>query len=170
MENREKILDFIIKKTNLDKISAKDLEIGIYNWCINYSDNHKIIKNWDNQKFVNLYLEKSRSTLSNIDKNSYIENERLLTRLLEKEFLPHEIPFMKPQNVFPERWNDTLDIYLKKYENAYENKVVAMTDMYRCGKCGKRQCTYYEMQTRSADESSSIFIRCVNCGNGWRIG
>lgn len=169
-EHREKIINLINSKINLEKDWAKDFEIGIYNWCIKYADTHKVVKNWENQKFLNLYLEKARSSISNIDKNSYIKNERLLKRLEEKEFLPHEIPFMKPQNVFPERWTDTLDAYIKKYEHAYENKVVAMTDMYRCSRCGKREITYYELQSRSADESATIHIRCINCGNGWKIG
>ncbi|KAE7996479.1 hypothetical protein FH972_001198 [Carpinus fangiana] len=26
------------------------------------------------------------------------------------------------------------------------------TDQFRCGRCGQRKCTYYQMQTRSADE------------------
>jgi transcription elongation factor S-II len=169
-EHREKIINLINSKTNLEKDWAKDFEIGIFNWCIKYADTHKVVKNWDNQKFLNLYLEKARSSISNIDKNSYIHNERLLKRLQEKEFLPHEIPFMKPQNVFPERWTDTLDAYIKKYEHAYENKVVAMTDMYRCGKCGKRECSYYEIQSRSADEGLTCHVRCINCGHGWKFG
>jgi DNA-directed RNA polymerase subunit M/transcription elongation factor TFIIS len=169
MDHREKIIDLVIKKTSLEESWAKDFEIGIYNWCINYADKHKVVKNWSNQKFLNLYLEKARSNISNIDKNSYIENGRLLKRLYEKEFLPHEIAFMKPENIFPERWTGILDLYLKKYENAYENRVVAMTDMYRCGKCKKRECTYYEVQSRSGDEGMCCHVRCVNCGNGWKI-
>lgn len=170
MNNRIKVVSLIEEKTSIGEINAKDFEIGIYNWCIEYADAHKIMKNWNNTKFSMLYLEKARSTISNIDKTSYIKNDRLLVRLNEKEFNPHDIAFMKPQNTFPEQWINVLDKYIKKYEHAYENKVVAMTDMYRCGKCKKRECTWYEMQTRSADESSSLFIRCVNCGNSWRIG
>lgn len=170
MDNRIKIVSLIEEKTSIGKINAKDFEIGIYNWCIEYAEKHKIIKNWNNSKFSMLYLEKARSTISNIDKTSYIENDRLLIRLEEKEFYPHDIAFMKPQNVFPERWRDTLDMYIKKYEHAYENKVVAMTDMYRCGKCKKRETVYTEIQSRSADESATIHIRCINCGNGWKIG
>lgn len=170
MDTRTKVVSMIQKKTNLDEVHAKDFEIGIYNWCIQYAEDHKIIKNWANSKFLMLYLEKARSTISNIDKESYIQNDRLITRLTEKEFLPHEVPFMKPENIFPERWKDSVDAYLKKYENAYENKAVAMTDMFMCGKCKKRECTYYEIFSRSADEPAVIHIRCINCGNSWKIG
>ncbi len=170
MDNRAKIVKLIQEKTQLDELHSRDFEIGIYNWCIKYADDHKIIKSWDNNKFASLYLEKARSCIANIDKNSYIQNSRLLVRLNEKEFKPHDIPFMKPDNTFPERWKDTIDTYLKKYENAYENKVVAMTDMFTCGKCRKKECTYYEIFSRSADEPAVIHIRCINCGNSWKIG
>lgn len=167
---REKVLNLIKKKTSLDDLYAKDFEIGIYNWCIRHAEEHRITKNWQNTKFTTLYLEKCRSILSNIDNTSYIGNERLLKRLKEKEFLPHDIPFMKPDNIFPDRWKDTIEAYLKKYENAYENKAVAMTDMFTCGKCRKKECTYYEMFSRSADEPAVIHIRCINCSNSWKIG
>jgi transcription elongation factor S-II len=77
---------------------------------------------------------------------------------------------MKPENIHPDKWKTTIDAMMKKYENAYENKAVAMTDMFKCGKCKKRECTYYELQTRSGDEATTIFIRCINCGNSWRQG
>lgn len=44
----------------------------------------------------------------------------------------------------------------------------ATTDAFKCGKCGKRKCTYYEKQTRSADEPMTVFVSCMNCGNKWR--
>lgn len=45
----------------------------------------------------------------------------------------------------------------------------ATTDQFKCGKCKKRQCTYYQMQTRSADEPLTTFVQCVACGNRWRF-
>lgn len=165
---RNKIIDLIITKTGLDNINAKDMEIGIYNWCIIECGKKRISRNWSNPKFFKLYIEKSRSIISNIDKASYINNNKLLDRLLEKEFFPHNIAFMKPENVHPDIWTDSADALMKKYENAYENSVVAMTDMFKCGKCKKRECTFFEIQTRSADEPMTVFIRCINCGNSWR--
>lgn len=149
---------------------VRDLEIGVYNWTILESSSRGIIRNWTNHRFSKLYIEKARSVVSNIDANSYIDNKRLLQRCQDAEFFPHDIAFMKPENIYPEKWKTAVDALMKKYENAYENKVVAMTTMFKCGKCKKRECTFYELQTRSGDESTTIFIRCVNCGNSWRQG
>lgn len=41
----------------------------------------------------------------------------------------------------------------------------ASTDMFKCGRCRKNQCTYFQMQTRSADEPMTTFVTCVNCNN-----
>lgn len=170
MEKRELILGIIEKKTSLEEKWRRDLEIGIYNWCLEYADKNNMIKSWDNIKFANLYVEKARSVITNLDSTSYIGNKYLIKKLMNKEFLPHEIPFLKPEHSYPDMWQEIQDKYNKKFQHAFENREVAMTDMYRCGKCKKRECNYYELQTRSADESASIFIKCLPCGNSWRIG
>ncbi|PWA98305.1 transcription elongation factor S-II, central domain-containing protein [Artemisia annua] len=45
----------------------------------------------------------------------------------------------------------------------------ATTDEFKCGRCGKRKCTYYQLQTRSADEPMTTFVTCVNCDNHWKF-
>jgi DNA-directed RNA polymerase subunit M/transcription elongation factor TFIIS len=41
--------------------------------------------------------------------------------------------------------------------------------MFACGKCGSEDCTFVEMQTRSADEGMTAFISCKSCGNKWKL-
>lgn len=168
-EPRVVVANLIKQKTSLEEDQVKDLEIGIYNWTIEYSTEHKIIKNWKNPRFYNIYVEKTRSVINNLDKSTYINNNRLLNRLKEKEFTPHDIAYMKAEETFPELWKDTIDAYMKKYKNAYVRKDVHVTDMFRCSKCGKRECTFYTMQTRSADEGETVFVSCLNCGKKFKI-
>lgn len=170
METRGKIVSLLATKTGLDSSWCKDMEIGIYNWCISECGDKRISRNWTNPRFVRFYLEKARSVISNIDPSGYVQNVKLLERLKEKEFYPRDIACMKPENIHPDKWRGSVDAMMKKYENAYENKAVAMTEMFKCGKCKKRECTFYELLTRSADEATTIFIRCVNCGHSWRQG
>lgn len=165
---RNNVLDLIKNKNKLDEDSAKDLEKGIYNWCIQYAKDHYIAKTWDNPIFFNLYREKSRSVITNLDPTSYVQNTRLLQRLQNKEFLPHDIPFMDPPSLNPELWREVVDLKTKRDEN-FMDKETPMTSEFRCGRCKSRECVYREMQTRSADESSTIFVRCLNCNNSWKI-
>jgi DNA-directed RNA polymerase subunit M/transcription elongation factor TFIIS len=168
-EVRETICNMLVEKVGLTKVQAKDLEIGVYNWCIRYCDKHRIIKSWKNSRFTLLYKDKARSILCNLDNNSYISNNRLLQRLQENEFLPHELPFMEPENVFPERWRELLDEKMKRDEHMCEEKPAAMTSQFKCGKCKKRECVYKELQVRSADEPMTLFITCLNCGHRFKI-
>lgn len=41
----------------------------------------------------------------------------------------------------------------------------AVSGMYKCGKCGKSECTFSQLQTRGADEPMTTFVTCTVCGN-----
>ncbi|CAH1105111.1 unnamed protein product [Psylliodes chrysocephalus] len=43
------------------------------------------------------------------------------------------------------------------------------TEMLKCGKCKKRNCTYNQLQTRSSDEPMTTFVLCNECGNRWKF-
>lgn len=167
---RDIVKTILKNKTNLNQEIVDDLEKGIFNWCIKYSDEHELQKSWSDKMFQYLYINKAKLLIENIDENSYVKNKRLKQRILDKEFKPHELSFMESTNIFPEIWNNILDMKMKQEENFHNSKQVAKTDVFKCGKCKKRECSYYELQVRSADESSTIFVTCLNCGNRWRIG
>ena len=142
----------------MPEATVHNVESGIYNWCIEHSKRQGIYRSWADKSFTLMYVNKARSVIDNLDPQSYLKNERLLARLNEKEFDPHELAFMNRTAMCPERWSDALDVKMRK-ERDFENSVqVAKTDMFRCSKCKKRECSYYELQVRSADESSTIFV------------
>lgn len=43
------------------------------------------------------------------------------------------------------------------------------TDLLKCGKCKKRNCTYNQLQTRSSDEPMTTFVLCNECGHRWKF-
>ena len=143
-----------------DNTISENIEKGIYNFIIRQSTEKGILKKWDNQKFRCLYINKSRSVYSNIDKNCYIGNKRLLSRLKEGEFLPHQIAFMDKQHLFPENWKELIDEKYKRDRVLYEIDQGGATDEFKCTRCKQRKCTYYELQTRSADEPMTVFVTC----------
>ena len=150
------------------KIYSKDIEKGIYNSSLTFADNKGIIKRWDNKFFKNIYLAKTRSVYSNLDKNSYIKNNRLISRLQSGEFKPYQLADMEPIRLFPENWKKLLDEKNKRDKLLYETRKEMATDIFKCGRCKKNECTYYQLQTRSADEPMTTFITCLNCGKRWK--
>lgn len=45
---------------------------------------------------------------------------------------------------------------------------IGVKGVERCKRCGSNEVVFAEKQTRSADEPTTVFIRCVQCGNRWR--
>ena len=169
-ELRTKFIDLTNKNKNIDLTDTeiKDLEIGIFNWTIDFADAKQVIKNWENEQFKKIYINKCVSILSNLDNKSYLKNLNLNKNVKNKNFLPHEVPYLETYRIYPEKWNHIIDDIHKKEEAVKNNKNISTTDQFKCGKCKKRECSYYELQIRSADESAPLFITCLNCGAHWK--
>jgi DNA-directed RNA polymerase subunit M/transcription elongation factor TFIIS len=46
---------------------------------------------------------------------------------------------------------------------------VQASGMFQCGKCKGSKTTYFQMQTRSADEPMTTFVTCLTCKNKWKF-
>jgi DNA-directed RNA polymerase subunit M/transcription elongation factor TFIIS len=40
--------------------------------------------------------------------------------------------------------------------------------MFKCRKCKSKKTSYYQMQTRSADEPMTTYVHCIECGLKWK--
>ncbi len=159
-----KLLDKEIK----NKVISLKIEKGIYNYVITTSREKHIKRYWANNNFKDFYLTKVRSIYSNIKKDSYIKNLYFLKRIKSNDIDPERICYLDVYDIFPENWKELIDIKMKRDKIKYDLKPEAMTDVFKCRKCGSRSCSYYEIQTRSADEPMTQFINCLDCGNRWR--
>ena len=147
---------------------AIKIEESIIKYICKICINRKILKSWDNNSFKKMYFNKCRSLYSNLKDDSYIKNTELIKKVKNNEISLENIAFMSFQELFPSHWKKIMDEKYKKEKIMYETKVEAMTDQFKCRRCKSRKCTYYELQTRSADEAMTIFITCLNCGNRWK--
>jgi DNA-directed RNA polymerase subunit M/transcription elongation factor TFIIS len=165
---RNKLIDLFTNQLSLTPIESQDLEIGIFNASIDYANSLKIPLSWNCDLFTDTYINIAISIYSNLDKNSYIHNQNLIQRLKNRDFLPHKLPYMSSQEIFPEIWKDIIEKHEKQVKGAYEVKPVAMTDAIKCGKCKNNKVTYYELQTRSGDEAMTQYFTCICCGHKWK--
>lgn len=155
---------------SLTREEIEDVEIGVLNWTVRKAKELDIHLKWSFPRFAALYNAKARSIAANLCP-SYIGNTELVPRLVEdREFKPHDIPFMSPTTVFPSRWKPAIEDKNRREEAIVNAKPAAMTDQFKCSRCNKRECEYFELQIRSCDEPASVFVHCVKCGHHWRIG
>ena len=124
-------------------------------------------KDFPDSGFKRDYLMMAHNLLENLDSESDIGNEYLKPRVMSGEIAPESLVVMTDQELYPPKWEKIKDRRLE--EIAAENaQKTGTTDLYKCGKCGKRETTFYQLQTRSMDEPTTSFINCVNCGNRWK--
>ncbi|MAH20826.1 MAG: hypothetical protein CMB96_05270 [Flavobacteriaceae bacterium] len=151
-----------IAKVLPQKHYASNLEKGIFNWSIREADNKNVVKKWENVYFVQIYVDRFRMIWVNL------RNKDTVARIMNKEIKPHELGQMTHQEIAPEKWEKLIQEKKEKDENRYAPKLDGNTDMFTCRKCKSNKCSYYQLQTRSADEPMTTFVTCVNCGNRWK--
>ena len=160
-EFRNRIRTHIGKFIN-DIKSYNNIEKSIYNYSIQQADKYNIKKKWDNSLFVVIYLDKYKTIWH------YLRDDTILQKLKNDMSFCKEIAFKSDQEIFPEYWKGITEEKKTHLDNKYFPKIKASTDKFKCGKCKSKECTYYQLQTRSADEPMTTFVTCINCGNRWK--
>lgn len=157
---RDKIrskIEIVLKHKN----NSINLEIGIYNYSIKEADRRKIVKKWDNSKFVQIYLDHMKSILMNLNKN-------IIEQINNKEVKAQNVAFMTHQELCPSKWSEAIAKKTIRDKVKFENNMEATTDTFTCHKCKSKKCSYYLLQTRSADEPMTCYVSCLECGKRWK--
>ena len=70
----------------------------------------------------------------------------------------------------PDRWSDVFErvAYKALRKQLTVDAESAPDGAFTCSKCRSKKTTFYEMQTRSADEPMTLFIQCLSCGSRWK--
>jgi transcription elongation factor S-II len=82
------------------------------------------------------------------------KNPDLRRRVLEGAIMPDVLIALAPEELASDaKREENQKIRERKlFDAAPSAAKQATTDQFQCGKCRQRKCTYYQMQTRSADE------------------
>jgi transcription elongation factor S-II len=126
----------------------------------------EIFKEVRNTEFK--YKNRIRSRVSNLKDT---KNPALRINFLQGSISAARLARMTAEEMASDEMKSIRDKFIKEGIN---DSQLAMnqgtkTDLMKCNKCGKRDCTYNQLQTRSADEPMTTFVLCNACGNRWKF-
>ncbi|XP_066589457.1 transcription elongation factor S-II-like isoform X1 [Prorops nasuta] len=132
---------------------AEELEEAIY----------AEFKNTDNR-----YKNRVRSRVANLRD---VKNPNLRTNFIVGAITPARLAVMTAEEMASDEIKQLREQFKKEAINDAQLATVqgTKTDLLKCGKCKKRNCTYNQVQTRSADEPMTTFVLCNECGNRWKF-
>jgi len=143
------------------------IEKSIYNYTIREAREKKIERTWNNKLFVFLYKKNYNKVYSNVanNKNAVFVMKKLKYGYWE----PENIISMSHEELYPDMWEDFIIKNKKKMDLLSLDNKQQGSNMFRCGRCKKNNCTYFQLQTRSADEPMTTFVTCLECNNRWKF-
>lgn len=124
---------------------------------------HSEFKNTDMR-----YKNRVRSRVANLKDP---KNPTLRTNFLGGAITASKLAAMTPDEMASEEMKKLRERFVKETINDAQLATVqgTETDLLKCGKCKKRNCTYNQIQTRSADEPMTTFVLCNACGHRWKF-
>ena len=154
---RESCLDRLMLIDDLPGNTAKNIEISVYNFTINYATTKFIEKSWDNYIFRHVYVTKMMNIINNLVRVPDFK-KRVVRDKLAKGIATIHFADMHQYDEQP----------IDSGKQALELDTASTEGIFKCSKCKKRNTTYFSVQTRSADEPMTNFITCISCGNRWK--
>lgn len=161
----------ILKENGLKRKLSSEIEEGIYQFSKKHCKSHGI--NLSIRRAVYEFkAENIKNFLKKCNKTNNLINDvvkkkkktkKSFDNLLEK---PKKLALIKVENLFPEYYVKILN---KRERKEHKKKNIAYSTAFKCTKCGIKKASYYQLQTRSADEPMTTFFTCLNCNNKWRV-
>ena len=152
LDYRQKVI------TKLSTVLSEEKAIEVESGIIKYTKEcYKNIVSWENINVRRKYIRKSLSLIFNLK-----ENEKLKYKIETSEVSVHDFIRMKPDELIPEKWEH---IKMKKYLK--DNTKINYEGLFKCERCKGKNTSYYQLQTRSADEPMTTYIQCLNCNFTW---
>ena len=143
---------------------SRNLEVGVYNHTLKLADARDVTKRWDNDHFVLMYKTRLRSIVMNLERPDFKHS------ILTAELAVDTLPTLSITDMRPDKWAALIDSANLQTNGQYEVNLEASSDDFTCRKpkCRSKRCSYYQMQTRSADEPITTFVTCLDCGGRYR--
>jgi DNA-directed RNA polymerase subunit M/transcription elongation factor TFIIS len=142
------------------------IPINLEKCILNYSVRRVREPSWEDWWFLNTYRHKFLEIIQNLKRSPTLKNHILEKKLKTKdvvEMLPHELHPGGPYDVCMEQ-----KMYKEMRKQALIDEAKNLEGFFTCNRCKSKKTSYYQLQTRSADEPMTTYVSCLNCGKNWK--
>jgi len=143
-----------------DDVMGINIEKSILNASIR-SRKHYADPTFSDRSFMCLYKCIALGIIHTI-KN---EDAHIIDRIKSGELVTSELAHYPPDVLYPNGPYANMKKHLEMKKIKRED---VPDGIFQCSKCKSFKTTYYQLQTRSADEPMTNFHNCSNCGKNWR--
>jgi len=114
------------------------------------------------------YKNRIRSRIANLKD---AKNPDLKLNVLRGHIKPVRIAVMTAEEMASAEMKELRKKFTKEAINDHQMAVTGgtKTHLIKCPNCKKNNCTYNQVQTRSADEPMTTFCLCNECGKRWKF-
>lgn len=168
--------------------TVRNAEKSIYNWSVQHTRSQNEVASWENRTFRWRYKHKLCHLLAELQRAPVVavtlgvdQNERVNLNLKITPQLVHRVQTKKldvrglagytADVLWPEGPWATTAFKLREKDLAMERQKAQDENYegaFKCGRCKSTKTSYYQMQTRSADEPMTTYVTCRGCGNRWK--
>jgi len=115
------------------------------------------------------YMAKLKYIFEIINPKSSVYNKSIIDKIKKKKLTPYDLVNNQPWELYLEHWKDIVDEQNKTDKIIIDKTPIFTTTQFTCSKCKNNECKTYSLQTRSADEPTTIFVNCIKCNNTWKM-
>lgn len=170
MANSHVLRDYAVAqlaKLLTNEVHHKNAEKSIFTWTVQQTKRMGEAPSWENRSFRWRYKHRVQSVLFNLTKNP-----GLVQSIEEKTVKAKDLGGMTAVQLWPNGPMSQIEFAHKTKELKIEAAKMKMDEeyegMFKCGKCKSKKTTYYQMQTRSADEPMTAYVTCLECSAKWK--
>ena len=170
MENPTR--QFVLERlSSLLEIPESDtICVNLEKCILNYAVDHNCSKHgppsWENHLFGNTYKHKFLQLQYNLRKSPVLKGW-----ILDKKVKSRDVIDMGPDDLWPDGpYAKTREKRIvREMRKAYlANEAKNQEGFFTCARCKSKKTSYYQLQTRSADEPMTTFVTCHQCDRNWK--
>lgn len=145
-----------------DQHLCDNIEKSIFNWAIRQTKNCRDVPSWENKFFVSRYKHKWLSIKRALENGN-------LQALIESGTIKsvRDIAWLEADKI----WTNgpyAMEKENQRIKNEHDVREVPVSGMFTCSRCKSDKTTYFQLQTRSADEPMTTYVTCLNCSKKWK--